>query len=45
MQSFIERINFIRKFVSGFAEIIHALQLMMKKDITYKCSDEAKEAF
>lgn len=45
MQSFFDRINFIRKFVSGFAEIICPLQLMTKKDITYKWSIEAKEAF
>jgi len=45
MQSFFGRINFVRKFVSGFAEIVHPLQLMMKKDVVYKWSDEFKEAF
>jgi len=45
MQSFFGRIHFIRKFISGFAEIICPLQMMMKKDIAYKWSDEAKEAF
>eukprot|EP00253_Pinus_taeda_P003519 PITA_03519 len=45
MQSFFGRINFVRKFVSGFTEIVHPLQLIMKKDVAYKWSDEAKEAF
>ena len=45
MQSFFGKINFVRKFVSGFVEIVHPLQLMLKKDVMYKWSDEAKEAF
>lgn len=45
MQSFFGRTNFVRKFVSGFTEIVCLLQLMMKKDVVYKCSDEAKEVF
>eukprot|EP00253_Pinus_taeda_P024110 PITA_24110 len=45
MQSFFGRINVIRKFVSGFAEIVCPLQLMMRKYVVYKWSDEAKVAF
>jgi len=45
MQSFFGRINFVRKFVSGFAKIIRPLQLMMKKVVVYEWSDEAKEVF
>jgi len=45
MQYFFGRINFIRKFVLSFAEIVCPMQLMMKKDIVYKWSDEAKKAF
>ena len=45
MQSFFRRINFVRKFVSGFAKIVRPLQLMMKKGIVYKWNDEAKKVF
>jgi len=45
MQSFFRRINIIRKIFSGFVEIVCPLQLMMKKDVVYKCSDEAKKHF
>eukprot|EP00253_Pinus_taeda_P001726 PITA_01726 len=45
MQYFFGRMNFVRKFVSGFVEIVRPLQLMMKKDVVYKWSDEAKKAF
>ena len=45
MQSFFGKINFIRKFVSGFAEIVRPMQLMMKKDVVYRWSDEAKKSF
>eukprot|EP00253_Pinus_taeda_P019632 PITA_19632 len=45
MQSFFRKINFVRKFVSNFAEIVCPMQLMMKKYVVYKRSDEAKKAF
>ena len=45
IQSLFGRINFVRKFVSGFRKIVRPLQLMMKKYVVYKWSDEAKEAF
>eukprot|EP00253_Pinus_taeda_P020679 PITA_20679 len=45
MQSFCEKINFVRKFVSSFTEIMRPIQLMMKKDDVYRWSDEAKKSF
>ena len=45
MQSFFRKINFIRKFVLDFTEIVHPMQLMMKKYVVYKWSDEANKAF
>ena len=45
MQSFFGKINFVRKFVSGFTEIVRPMQLMMKKDVVYRWSDEAKKLF
>ena len=45
LQSFFGKINFIRKFFSGFVEILRPMQLMMKKYVVYKWSDEAKKAF
>ena len=45
MQSFFGKINFVRKFVSSFAEIVWPMQLMMKKDVVYNRSDDAKKAF
>jgi len=45
MQSFFGKINFVRKFVSGFTEIVHPMQLMMKKDVVYRWSNEAKKSF
>ena len=45
MQSFFEKINFVRKFVSGFTEIVCPMKLMRKIDDVYKWIDEAKKAF
>jgi len=45
MQSFFGKINLVRKFVSNFVEIVHPMQLMMKKDIVYRWSNEAKKSF
>lgn len=45
MKYFFGKINFARKFVLGFAEIVHPMQLMMKKDVVYRWSNEAKKLF
>jgi len=45
MQSFFGKINFMRKFTSGFAKIIKPLQRMIHKDIDLKWSEEGREDF
>eukprot|EP00253_Pinus_taeda_P009104 PITA_09104 len=45
MQSFFGKINFIRKFISGFIEIVHPMQLMMYKNVVYRWNNEAKKPF
>ena len=45
MQSFLGKINFVRRFISDFAEIVKPLQEMIKKDANFKWSKERKEAF
>ena len=45
MQSFLGKINFVRRFISDFAEIVKPLQEMIKKDINFKWTRERREAF
>ena len=45
MQSFLGKINFMRRFISDFAKILKPLQEMIKKDANFKWSKERKEAF
>jgi len=45
MQSFLGKINFVRRFISNFAKIIKPLQEMIKKDSNFKWTKERKEAF
>ena len=45
MRSFYDKINFVRKFITGFAEIVKPLNKMMKKDARIEWSNEAKAAF
>ena len=45
MQSFLGKINFIRRFISDFVEIVKPLQEMIKKDSNFKWTKERKEAF
>ena len=45
MQSFMGKINFPRRFISDFAEIVKLLQEMIKKDTNFKWTKERKEAF
>jgi hypothetical protein len=42
MQSFFEKINFVRKFTLNFAETIKPLQKMIRKDVELKWNDERK---
>ena len=45
MQYFLGKINFVRRFISDFAEIVKPLQKMFKKDSNFKWTKERKEAF
>ena len=45
MQSFMGKINFFRRFISYFMEIVKPLQEMIKKDSNFKWTKEIKEAF
>ena len=45
MQSFLGKINFVRRFISNFTEVVKPLQEMIKKDTNFKWTKERKEAF
>jgi hypothetical protein len=45
MQSFLGRINFVRRFIFYFVEIVKPLQDMIKKDFNFKWTKERGEAF
>lgn len=45
MKSFLGKINFVRRFISDFAEIVKQLQEMIKKDSNFKWKKERNEAF
>jgi hypothetical protein len=45
MQSFFEKINFVRKFTPDFAKTVRPLQKMIYKDVEFKRDDERKDAF
>ena len=45
MQSFLGKINFVRRFISDFVEIVKPLQEMIKKDSNFKWTKEKREAF
>ena len=45
MQYFIGKINFVRRFIYDFAEIVKPLQDMIKKDSNFKWTKEIREAF
>ena len=45
MQSFLGKINFVRRFISNIAEIVKPLQEMIKKYSNFKWTKERKEAF
>ena len=42
MQSFLGKINFIRRFVPSFFEIVRPLQNMIKKDSSFSWGDREK---
>ena len=45
MQSFLGKINFMRRFIFDLAKIVKPLQEMIKKDFNFKWTKERKEAF
>ena len=45
MQYFLAKINFMRRFISDFDEIVKPLQEMIKKDFNFKWTKEIREAF
>ena len=45
MQYFLGKINFVRKFISDFAQIVRPLQRMLKKNVVFKWNMPEKEAF
>ena len=45
MQYFMGNINFMRRFVPSFSEIVLPLQNMIKKDSTFSWGDKEKELF
>ena len=40
MQSFLNKINFVCRFVPIFSQVIKPLQFLVKKDVPFKWSDE-----
>ena len=45
MQSFLSKINFVRRFIPSFSEIIRPLQKMIKKDAIFNWGQTEKEYF
>ena len=45
MQSFMGTINFVRRFVLDFAQIVKPLQQMVKQSVQFKWNDVEKNAF
>ena len=45
IQSFLQKMNFLRRFISEFTKIVKPLQEMIKKDFNFKWIKEIREAF
>ena len=45
MQEFLGKINFVRRFIPSFSEIIRPLQKMIKKDAIFNWGQTEKESF
>jgi hypothetical protein len=45
LQSFLGKINFIRRFVLNFAERIKPLSTLLKKDVTFRWDDKTNKTF
>ena len=42
MQSFLGKINFVRRFVPNFSQVVKPMQFLVKKDVPFKWSKEQK---
>ena len=42
IQSFLGKVNFLRRFITNFAEVVKYINNMLKKDNNFQCSKEAK---
>ena len=45
IQSFIGKVNFLRRFISNFAEIMKYITIMLRKENEIKWTSEAKKSF
>jgi hypothetical protein len=45
MQSFLGKINFVRRFVPSFSEMVRPLQNLIKKDVLYRWGPQESQAF
>lgn len=45
IQSFLSKENFLRRFITNFAEVVKYINSMLKKDNTFQWSKEAKQSF
>ncbi|KAH9328136.1 hypothetical protein KI387_000244, partial [Taxus chinensis] len=45
LQSFLGRINFVRRFVPDFTTLVKPLKMMLKKSLVFKWTSEGKESF
>ena len=45
MQSFLGQINFVKRFVPEFSQIVSPLQTMIKKNSNFKWGQDEHEAF
>ena len=45
IQSFLDKVNFLRRFITNFVEVIEYITNMLKKDSNIKWKVEAKQSF
>ena len=45
IQSFLGKVNFLRRFITNFVEVVKYINYMFKKDSNIKWSIEAKKSF
>ena len=45
IQSFLGKVNFLRRFITNFAKVVKYINIMLKKDNIFQWSKEAKQSF